>query len=128
MTLAEPFVPAEAGAGALSHSHAIPGHPAGHSGEGAQQPVMGLGQADSLMLNREAQLRAAEAGGGAASAIHPSGCGLSHRLEGLDWSQSLCPVVAWSSSPQKWLPFSKVSSYGRLCWFCAPPPVWTPYP
>lgn len=56
MTLEEPFVPAEAGAGALSHSHAIPGHPAGYSGEGVQQPVMGLGQADSLMLNREAQL------------------------------------------------------------------------
>lgn len=54
MTLEEPFVPAEAGAGAPSHSHAIPGHPAGYSGEGALQPVMGLGQADSLMLNGEA--------------------------------------------------------------------------
>ena len=67
MTLAEPFVPAEAGAGAPSHSHAIPGHPAGHAGEGVQRPVMGLGQADSWMLNREAQLRAAGAGGGAAA-------------------------------------------------------------
>lgn len=72
MTLEEPFVPAEAGAGALSHSHAIPGHPAGYSGEGARQPVMGLGQADSLMLNREAQLHAAEVGGGAASIRPPS--------------------------------------------------------
>lgn len=99
MTLAELFVPAEAGAGALSHSHAIPGHPAGHSGEGAQQPVMGLGQADSSMLNREAQLRAAGAGGGAASAILPPGFGLSRRQEGPDWSQSLCPEVAWSPPP-----------------------------
>lgn len=64
MTLEEPFVPAEAGAGAPSHSHAITGHPAGYSGEGALQPVMGLGQADSLMLNREAQLHAAEVGEG----------------------------------------------------------------
>lgn len=86
VTLAEPFVPAEAGAGALSHSHAIPGHPAGHAGEGAQQPVMGLGQADSSMLNREGQLRAAEDGGGAASAILPLGCSLSHRWEGSDCS------------------------------------------
>lgn len=63
VTLVEPFVPAGAGAGALSHSHAIPEHPAGHAGERAQQPVMGLGQADSSMLNSEAQLRAAESGG-----------------------------------------------------------------
>jgi hypothetical protein len=48
VTLAEPFVPAEAGAEAQSHSHAISGHPAGQAGDGAQQPVMGLGQADSF--------------------------------------------------------------------------------
>ena len=71
VTLAEPFVPAEAGAGAPSHSHAIPGHPAGHAGEGAQRPVMGLGQADSWMLNREAQLRAAR-GWGRGGPCHPS--------------------------------------------------------
>lgn len=94
MTLEEPFVPAEAGAGALSHSHAIPGHPAGYSGEGAQQPVMGLGQADSLMLNREAQLHAAKVGGWAVSDSLPPDCGLSHRQEGTDWAQLLCPEVA----------------------------------
>lgn len=99
MTLAEPFVPAEAGAGAPSHSHAIPGHPAGHAGEGAQQPVMGLGQADSWMLNREAQLCAAEAVGGAASAILSAGCGQSRRPEGSDWSQSLCPEATWFPGP-----------------------------
>lgn len=110
MTLAEPFVPAEAGAGALSHSHAIPGHPAGHAGEGAQQPVMGLGQADSSKLNREAQLRAGEAGGGAASAILPPGCGLSHRQEGSDWSQSLCPGPLPLGLCFSWSPSSKVSS------------------
>lgn len=56
MTLEEPFVPVEAEAGALSHSHAITGHPAVHAGQGAQPPVMGLGQADSWMLNGEVQL------------------------------------------------------------------------
>ena len=106
VTLAEPFVPAEAGAGAPSHSHAIPGHPAGHAGEGVQRPVMGLGQADSWMLNREAQLRAAGAGGGAAPAILPPGRSQAHKQEGLGWPQSFCPKGTWSPYPVSRPPFS----------------------
>lgn len=99
MTLEEPFVPAEAGAGAPSHSHAIPGHPAGYSGEGALQPVMGLGQADSLMLNREASCMLLRLGEGLRpSAGLPAGLGLFHRQEGTDrstdWAWLLCPEVA----------------------------------
>lgn len=66
---------------------------------------MGLGQADSSMFNREAQLRAAEPGGGAAFAILPPGCGLSYRLVSVTlWRQAgphtlgLC--FSWSASPK----------------------------
>lgn len=97
MTLEEPFVPAEAGAGAPSHSHAIPGHPAGHSGEGALQPVMGLGQPDSLMLNREASCTLLRLGEGLRP---PPSCrpwsvsGQEGTDWGTDWSWLLCPEVA----------------------------------
>lgn len=98
MTLEEPFVPAEAGAGAPSHSHAIPGHPAGYSGEGALQPVMGLGQADSLMLNREASCRLLRLGEGLCplAFLQALVCLTDRKalIGSTDWSRLLCPEVA----------------------------------
>lgn len=85
---------------------------------------MGLGQADSSLLNREAQLLAAEAGGGAAPAILlwavvcPSGGKLltapSHSALRQPSPLSLGPCFSWS-------PSSKVGSdretHNSLCCF-----------